>query len=120
MNFLAHLFLASPGADWMLGGLVADFVRSRDVTGFPDTIQAGIRLHQRIDSFTDAHPVVAASKRRLHPPYRRFAGILLDMFYNHFIWRLDGRSIPPPRPWRFSHSKSSGFSSHDDRSCLIA
>ena len=85
MNFLAHLFLASPDADCMLGGLVADFVRSRDVNGFPDTIQAGIRLHQRIDSFTDAHPVVAASKRRLHPPYRRFAGVLLDIFYDHYL-----------------------------------
>ena len=85
MNFLTHLFLASPDADWMLGSLVADFVRSRDGTGFPDTIRAGIRLHQRIDSFTDAHLVVAASKRRLHPPYRRFAGILLDMFYDHYL-----------------------------------
>ena len=85
MNFLAHLFLSSPDADCMIGGLVTDFVRSREVNGFPDTIQAGIRLHQRIDSFTDAHPVVAASKRRLHPPYRRFAGVLLDIFYDHYL-----------------------------------
>ena len=85
MNFLAHLFLASPDTDCMLGSLAADFVRSREIAGFPDTIQAGIRLHQRIDSFTDAHPVVAASKRRLHPPYRRFAGVLLDIFYDHYL-----------------------------------
>ena len=48
----------------MLGNLVADFVRARDITDFPDTIQAGIRLHQRIDSFTDAHPVVATGKNQ--------------------------------------------------------
>ena len=42
-------------------------------------------MHQKIDGFTDTHPVVARSKRRMPPPYRRYAGVLVDVFYDHFL-----------------------------------
>ena len=64
MNFLAHLFLASPDPDLMFGGVLADFVRGRAVNDYPDRIQKGIRLHTQIDAFTDNHPIVAAARKR--------------------------------------------------------
>ena len=50
-------------------------------------IQAGIRAHQRIDAFADSHPVFARARRRLKPPYRRFGGVLLDVYFDHFLAR---------------------------------
>ena len=85
MNFLAHLYLASPDPDLMFGGVLADFVRGRAVNDYPDRIQQGIRLHTRIDAFTDNHPVVAASRARFQPPFRRYAGILIDLAFDHFL-----------------------------------
>ena len=85
MNFLAHLYLASPDPDLMFGGVLADFVRGRAVNDYPDGIQQGIRLHTRIDAFTDNHPIVAAARRRFQPPFRRYAGILIDLAFDHFL-----------------------------------
>jgi acyl carrier protein phosphodiesterase len=53
----------------------------------PLAIRQSIWLHRKIDAFTDAHPVFRASKGRLRPPWRRYAGILVDVFYDHFLAR---------------------------------
>ena len=54
---------------------------------FHADIQAGIRAHQKIDVYTDGHPVCCIARRRLQPPYRRFAGVLLDVYFDHFLAR---------------------------------
>ena len=85
MNFLAHLYLADDTPESIMGNLMGDFLKGVDVEAYPQAVRAGIRMHQRVDSFTDAHPVVARSKRRMPPPYRRYAGVLVDVFYDHFL-----------------------------------
>ena len=87
MNFLAHLALSGDDPDVILGNLMGDFLKGVDAGRYPRGIQRGIQLHRRIDSFTDAHPVFARSRRRLRPPYRRYAGVLVDVFYDHFLAR---------------------------------
>jgi len=66
---------------------MGDFLKGVDASRYPSGIQRGIQLHRRIDSFTDAHPVFGRSRRRLPPPYRRYAGVLVDVFYDHFLAR---------------------------------
>jgi acyl carrier protein phosphodiesterase len=56
----------------------------------------GVRTHQRIDAFTDSHPVAGRSRARFAAGYRRFAGILVDIFYDHFLARDWGRYCPEP------------------------
>jgi acyl carrier protein phosphodiesterase len=56
----------------------------------------GIALHRRIDTFTDAHEVVHRSKARVSADRRRFAGIMVDMFYDHFLARDWGRYSAEP------------------------
>ncbi|HVY04834.1 MAG TPA: ACP phosphodiesterase [Burkholderiales bacterium] len=85
MNYLAHLYLAEPNEDGRLGALMGDFVKGP--LGGDDAITRGIVLHRRIDTFTDAHPVVLRSKSRISPERRRFAGIMVDVFYDHFLAR---------------------------------
>jgi acyl carrier protein phosphodiesterase len=85
MNWLAHLLLSEPTAAFRIGNLLPDFVKPPLLEGLPVDFQRGIACHRRIDAFTDAHPVVRRSMDRFAPPFRRFAGILVDVFYDHFL-----------------------------------
>ncbi|GAB3584169.1 acyl carrier protein phosphodiesterase [Hymenobacter daeguensis] len=93
MNFLAHLFLsgspASPVyANILLGQFIADSVPGRQLENYPPAVQTGIRLHRAIDAFTDQHPVVRRSTRRLRAAgYGKYAGVISDMFLDHFLAR---------------------------------
>ncbi len=87
MNHLAHLLLAGDDPEAKVGQVLADFVTAGDIAALAPGIQAGIRAHQRIDSFADSHPVFARARRRLKPPYRRFGGVLLDIYFDHFLAR---------------------------------
>lgn len=87
MNHLAHALLAGDDDALRLGGMLGDFVRGDPSAAWPEAIADGIRLHRAIDVFTDAHPQVLAAKARLDPPYRRYAGILLDVWFDHLLAR---------------------------------
>jgi acyl carrier protein phosphodiesterase len=87
MNHLAHALLAGDDDALRLGGMLGDFVRGTPDAAWPREVVAGIRLHRAIDVYTDAHPEVLAAKARLAPPYRRYAGILLDMWFDHCLAR---------------------------------
>lgn len=66
------------------------------LAGLADGFQRGIRRHREIDLFTDSHPVFLRSKARFTPPLRRFAGILVDVIYDHFLARDWMRFSPQP------------------------
>ena len=87
MNYLAHLFLAGPEPEALLGALMGDFVKGVLDERYPAAITRALSLHRRIDTFTDAHPVTATSRSRISPQRRRFAGIMVDLFYDHFLAR---------------------------------
>lgn len=87
MNHLAHLRLSPPDPHWRLGALLGDFVRGTDLSAHPEGVRRGIELHRAIDAFTDAHPVFTQSRRRIDGPLRRFSGVLVDVFYDHFLLR---------------------------------
>ena len=85
MNCLAHLLLAEDENEARVGQVLADFVSAKSIGTFAAGIQAGIRAHQRIDAFADCHAAVATARRRLEPPYRRWGGVLLDVYFDHFL-----------------------------------
>jgi len=85
MNYLAHLYLAEDSPQSLLGNLLGDFLKGRTIDDYCDGIQKGIRLHQKVDLYTDSHPVVRGSKRLISPVNRRYAGLLVDIFYVHFL-----------------------------------
>lgn len=87
MNYLAHLYLADDTPESLLGNLLGDFLRGVRVQDFPLEVQAGIRRHFQVDAFTDTHPVPLESRRRIAAPQRRFGGVLVDIFYDHFLAR---------------------------------
>lgn len=87
MNHLAHALLSMPDEDVMLGGLIADFLRGRVDPALPRGVRLGVALHRAVDVYTDAHPQVVAARARFEPPYRRYAGILLDIWFDHLLAR---------------------------------
>lgn len=65
---------------------MGDFVKGKSYLQLYDAeIIKGIELHRSIDEFTDSHPVVTESKNRLRPTYRHYSGVLVDVFYDHFL-----------------------------------
>lgn len=88
MNFLAHLYLSGDNHKIMLGNFIGDFVKGRNaLEQFDPEIIRGIVLHRAIDEFTDSHPIVTVSKNRLRPKYRHYSGVIVDVFYDHFLAR---------------------------------
>lgn len=69
----------------MIGNLIADHIRANKFSHFSEEIQKGIHLHRKIDTFTDAHEIVRKSKRRLHERYGHYDGVIIDIFYDHFL-----------------------------------
>jgi len=85
VNLLAHAFLADGNPDRIVGQLCGDFVRGSDLSSYPVLIQAGIRCHRAVDSFTDQHTDNRNARNLFLPPHRRFAGIAVDVIYDHFL-----------------------------------
>ena len=85
MNYLAHLYLADDDPESVIGSLMGDFVKGRIDGTLSPGIHWGVTVHRKIDAFTDAHAVFRGSKRRLRPEFRRYGGILVDLYYDHFL-----------------------------------
>lgn len=91
MNFLAHLYLSGEEAGIQTGNFIADAVKGNQLTQYPAAVQKGIRLHRAIDAFTDQHPMVLTSTERLRESQQKYAPVVVDIFYDHFLaknWRL--------------------------------
>ncbi|WP_026220994.1 ACP phosphodiesterase [Thiofilum flexile] len=119
MNWLAHLHLASMVQADPASSLLPDIINTRHLHLFTPTQQYAIQVHQTIDRFTDQHPQVKQSKQRITPPFQRFAGVLIDIFYDYCLcqsWELydterlstftnqtyaqlaHSNALPPPAP----------------------
>lgn len=85
MNFLAHLYLSGNNDSIKIGNFMADGIRGKQFEDFPTEIKKGILLHRAIDSYTDAHPVFRQSTNRLHQNYHHYSGVIVDVFYDHFL-----------------------------------
>lgn len=85
MNFLAHVYLSGEDMDLAIGNLIADRVKGKEIQGYPKPIQRGIHLHRKIDIFTDTHPRVRECRKFLFPQYRHYSGVIIDMYFDHFL-----------------------------------
>lgn len=85
MNFLAHIYLSGENEKVAMGNFMADSIRGSEYRVYPKDIQIGILLHRAIDTFTDAHPIFRQSTKRLHKNYSHYAGVIVDIFYDHFL-----------------------------------
>jgi len=85
MNFLAHAYLSGDDKLIKIGNFIADAVKGNSYTRFPEGVQDGIMLHRFIDDYTDNHEVFRSSKKRLQAKYDKFSGVIVDIYYDHFL-----------------------------------
>jgi acyl carrier protein phosphodiesterase len=98
VNHLAHALLAGPDPDCRLGGMLGDFVRGAIDPSLPSGVGRGIALHRAIDTYTDAHAEIVEARALFEPPYRRYAGILIDIWFDHLLARSFDRWSTVPLP----------------------
>ena len=94
MNHLAHFHLAGDCPGHVVGALLADHLRGPLRGTLPPAIESGVRLHRRIDAFTDGHPLVRGLRARFPNGERRLSGIVLDLWFDHCLARHWSRFDP--------------------------
>ncbi|MCV2484677.1 acyl carrier protein phosphodiesterase [Flavobacterium sp. SH_e] len=85
MNFLAHIYLSGENDLIKIGNFMADGIRGKQFEHFPEDVQKGILLHRFIDTYTDSHDIFRTSTKRLHERYHHYAGVIVDIVYDHFL-----------------------------------
>ncbi|MCR4031359.1 MULTISPECIES: ACP phosphodiesterase [Flavobacterium] len=85
MNFLAHIYLSGENDLIKIGNFMADGIRGKQFEHFPEDVQKGILLHRFIDTYTDSHDIFRKSTKRLHDRYHHYAGVIVDIVYDHFL-----------------------------------
>lgn len=85
MNHLAHVFLAPDTPEARVGSILGDFCRGISVRDLSPEVRRGVEHHLSVDGYTDRHPQVCASKCLFSPQRRRFAGVALDILYDHYL-----------------------------------
>ena len=87
MNYLAHLYLSGANDQLKIGNFIADHVKGSVIENYSGDVLAGIHFHRLIDAFTDQHPIVSISNARLRPDFRKYAPVISDVFFDHFLAR---------------------------------
>jgi acyl carrier protein phosphodiesterase len=85
MNYLAHLYLSGNDEELLVGNYIADGLKGADKSIYNERILEGIKLHRKIDDFTDTHDVFVKSAQRLKPKYGLYGWVLVDIFYDHIL-----------------------------------
>ncbi len=99
MNFLAHFFLSHQTPELTVGSYLGDFVKGKRYQDYEQAIGQGILLHREIDHYTDTHPSFLQSKHRLSERHGHYAGVIVDIFYDHLLathWTTYSE-VPLPR-----------------------
>jgi len=92
MNFLAHCLLPdravlSTHPDLIAGGFIGDFIKGPVPDGLPAALADGVRLHRRIDAYSNLHPGIRTSCDRFSAELRRYAPIFVDVVADHLLAR---------------------------------
>src|SRR5690242_14895152 len=85
MNYLAHAFLSFDQPELLVGNMIADFVKGRNLDGYSAGIQRGIRLHRAIDRFTDTHEATRMARTFFRENCGRYGAVFVDVIYDHFL-----------------------------------
>lgn len=85
MNFLFHLYLSDRSPQGLVGSLMGDYVKGTIPTSLPPVIRFEIRRHRLVDRFSQDHPLFRQSKYRLSPHIGLYRGVMVDLFYDHFL-----------------------------------
>ncbi len=98
MNYLAHFYLSGSHEHLILGNFIADSVKGKQMEAYSGELQKGIRMHRAIDFYTDTHPITSRSKDRLRAEFNHYSGVIVDIFYDHFLAKYWNEFSKEPLP----------------------
>jgi acyl carrier protein phosphodiesterase len=87
LNFLAHALLAGEHPALIVGGVIGDWIKGPLPGPLPDDLARGVALHRAIDSYAESQPAFRRSRLRISAARRRYAGVLVDVIYDHLLAR---------------------------------
>lgn len=96
MNYLAHIYLSGDNEEVVVGNFMGDYVKGQDLNNYPKAIKKGLILHRNIDTYTDTHQIVRKCKKCFIQKYRKYAGILIDIIFDHFLTQHWNKFNPEP------------------------
>lgn len=85
MNYIAHIHLGLCTQTSLLGNFLGDFVKGSDFSHLPLELQHGVRLHRKVDQYTDSYQAIVDLKRRFPTQVRRMAGVSLDIYFDYLL-----------------------------------
>lgn len=94
MNYLAHLHIAATTKTSLVGNFLGDFVKGSDFSSFDAEVVKGIRLHRKVDSFTDSHEIVKGLKTLFPKALRRMSGVCIDIWFDHLLLQHNHQFTP--------------------------
>lgn len=103
MNYLAHAYLSFSKPKILVGNMIADYVKGKQIDKYDLEIQRGIKLHRLIDEFTDTHPIVKETKLVFRQSAMRYDGSFLDIAFDHYL-ALDTQREPDEGWLRFTEN----------------
>lgn len=95
MNYLAHAALAQDTLPSLVGNLLGDFCKGVQLAALEPAVLAGLHNHRAVDRFTDQHPLLLTEKKCFSPQRRRFAGVALDVLFDHYLIKYWQRFYEP-------------------------
>lgn len=88
MNYLAHALLSQPDEAALIGNIAGDHVKGRlEGRELHQGVLSGLRRHRAVDALSDRHPAAQAPRALFPQGQRRYAGILLDVYFDHLLTR---------------------------------
>jgi acyl carrier protein phosphodiesterase len=87
LNHLAHFHLAGECEHLVVGALLGDYVKGPLTGALPPALERGVKLHRRVDAFTDSHAALRALRVHFGPGERRLAGVVTDLFFDYLLTR---------------------------------
>ncbi|MDX8385402.1 MAG: ACP phosphodiesterase [Gallionella sp.] len=96
MNFLAHALLAGDKPALIVGGVIGDWIKGILPGTLPNDLAQGVALHRAIDNFAESNPAFRRSRTRCSAYRRRYAGVLVDIIYDHLLAKNWAEIHPQP------------------------
>ncbi|WP_340678975.1 ACP phosphodiesterase [Paraglaciecola sp.] len=85
MNYIAHIHIGNHTQTSLLGNFLGDFIKGNISDKLPQYLADGVRLHRKVDQFTDQHPLVKTLRQKFPHSLRRVSGIVIDIVFDHCL-----------------------------------